>query len=278
MIWFKQALLVLSLSALALSSATAFAQEPAKDNPSVPRFPGFEMGSGKETDFNGFDFQMSDDGKTKHVEGKSWEFTYGLKEGARRPSPLEIVRNYANQFTARRGKLVYQGPGASEATMMMPLGDGERWLHLIINNDGEQVMMEVVETAAMKQKVEFGADEMAQQAAATGKITLHGILFDTAKTDIKPESSALIGEVAAMMQKNPALKFRIEGHTDNVGNKAANLTLSRGRAAAVKAALVARGIAAPRLTSDGFGDTKPVADNNTEDGRSQNRRVELVRQ
>ena len=272
---------LLLLFALAMFGRPAAAQqegEPAKDHPSVPRFPGMSMESGQETDFDGFDFPISADGATKRAEGKSWQFTYALKEGARHASPLEIVRNYANQFTARGGKLVYQTPGADEATMMMPLGAGERWLHLLINNGGEQVLMAVIETAAMTQKVEFSADEMAEQAASTGKITLHGILFDTAKTEIKPESNPVLDEVAAMMKKSAEVKFRIDGHTDNVGAKAANLALSKGRAASVKAALVSRGVDAARLTSDGLGDAKPIADNATEEGRRQNRRVELVKQ
>ena len=70
----------------------------------------------------------------------------------------------------------------------------------------------------------------------------------------------------------------VEGHTDNVGAKAANLTLSTGRAAAEKTALIARGIEAARLTRDGLGDTTPVADNATDNGRRQNRRGELVKQ
>jgi outer membrane protein OmpA-like peptidoglycan-associated protein len=270
---------VLSLVCMfAISGRSARAQdpEPAKDHPSVPRFPGMVMSSGTETDFNGFDFQISRDEKTKHAEGKSWEFEYTLKEGARHPSPLEIVRNYANQFTSRGGKVLYQASDATVATMMMPLGSGERWLR--IQTNGDSIIMNIIETAAMVQKVEFSADEMAEQAASTGKITLHGILFDTAKTDIKPESNPVLDEVATMMKKSAALKFRIEGHTDNVGAKASNLTLSKGRAASVKTALVARGIDAARLTSDGLGDTKPVADNATEDGRQQNRRVELVKQ
>jgi len=252
--------------------------EPAKDNPSVPRFPGMTMESGVETDFDGFEFQTSSDGTATRAEGKSWTFTYALKEGARHASPLEIVRNYANQFKARAGKVVYQAPDATEATMMMPLGSGERWLHLTINNGGEQVMMTIIETAAMVQKVEFSADEMAEQVASTGKVILHGILFDTAKSDIKPESAPVLDEVAAMMKKNLDARFRIEGHTDNVGAKAANLTLSRGRAASVKAALTSRGVDGARLTSDGLGDSRSVADNATEDGRRQNRRVELVKQ
>lgn len=264
--------------ALCCISVAGQDEEPAKDHPSVPRFPGMGMESGEETDFNGFDFPISAEGQTKRVEGKSWVFTYALKEGARRPSALEVTRNYANQFTARGGKMLFQQSDATEATMMMPVGAGERWLHLMINNGGEQIVMEIIETGAMKQKVEFGADEMAAAIASTGTVTLRGILFDTAKSDIKPESGSLLDEVATMMSRSPDVKFRIEGHTDNVGSAAANLALSRGRAAAVRAALVSRGVAANRLTSEGFGDTKPVADNGSEAGRSQNRRVELVRQ
>lgn len=259
----------------------SFAQdsEPAKDHPSVPRFPGMGMSAGKVTDFDGVDFQISTTGEMKHVEGRSWQYTYDRTEGARQASPLEIARNYLNQFKARGGKLVWQqlASDGGAATMVMPLGTGERWLSLMINNNGDQMMMAIIETGEMKQKIEFSADEMADQVTATGKITLHGILFDTAKTDIKPESNAVLDEVTSLLQKHPEMKFSVEGHTDNVGAKASNLTLSRGRAAAVKAALVSRGIAAGRLTSDGFGDTKPVADNTAEEGRAQNRRVELVK-
>ena len=255
--------------------ASAQDPEPAKDHPSVPRFPGMVMVNAEVTDFDGFDFDISDDGKTHRAEGKSWDFLYVLNDGARHPSRLEVIRNYANQFTARGGKLLFQN--TYDATMMMPLGTGERWLHLSMPDSADRILMRIIDTAAMEQKVEFSADEMAAQAASTGTITLHGILFDTAKTDIKPESGPVLDEVAAMMKKNAALKFNIVGHTDNVGAKPANLTLSKGRAASVKAALVSRGVEAARLTSDGMGDSQPVADNATEDGRAQNRRVELVK-
>jgi outer membrane protein OmpA-like peptidoglycan-associated protein len=264
---------------LAITPARA-QDEPAKDNPGVPRFPGMLMESGSSTDFDGFDFQTHVDGATQRVEGKSWSFTYALPPGARRGSPLEITRNYANQFTARGGKVLFQLPDASMSTMRMPLGTGgaERWLALTVNNEGEQVMMRIIETAAMKQKVEFSADEMAEQVASTGKVILRGILFDTAKSDIKPESAPVLDEVAAMMKQNAAVRFRIDGHTDNVGSTPANIALSRARAASVKTALITRGVEAARLSSDGFGDAQPVADNATEDGRAQNRRVELVKQ
>jgi len=270
--------ILVAFTAFALGVSPLAAQdEPAKDHPSVPRFPGFAMDSGKETDFDSFDFPLGGD-QSKTVEGKSWQYTYVIKEGARKASGLEIIRNYENQFKSRGGRLVYKEPGNGGATLMMPLGKGERWLNLAFNNDAEMILMAIIETAEMKQKVEFSADEMAGQLAASGKITLHGILFDTAKADIQPASNPVLDEVAALLKKDDTLKLRIEGHTDNVGAKPANLALSRGRASAVKAAIVSRGVAADRLAAEGFGDTKPVADNSAEEGRRQNRRVDLVKQ
>ena len=82
---FSRATFVWLIFGLVFCSVSARAQdaEPAKDHPSVPRFPGMQMSSGTETDFNGYDFQISADGTTKRAEGKSWEFQYDLKEGAR---------------------------------------------------------------------------------------------------------------------------------------------------------------------------------------------------
>jgi outer membrane protein OmpA-like peptidoglycan-associated protein len=266
------------LAALAFTLSPVRAQdEPAKDHPMIPRFPGFVMESGKETDFDEGEFPVGEE-KTRKVEGRNWQFNYVLKEGARRPSGLEVIRNYENQFKARGGRLVYKDPGNTVAGLVMPAGKGERWLSLMINNDGEMIIMNIIETAGMKQKVEFNSDQMAEELAASGKVVLRGILFDTGKTDIKPESDPLLEQIIALLKTDADLKLRIEGHTDNVGAKAANLTLSKGRAAAVKTALVGKGIDAGRLSTEGFGDSKPVADNATDDGRAQNRRVELVKQ
>ena len=84
--------------------------------------------------------------------------------------------------------------------------------------------------------------------------------------------------IVKVMQDNPDLKFEVDGHTDNSGTPAHNLVLSQQRADAVKAQLIVMGIDASRLTSKGFGDTKPIADNATPDGKANNRRVEFVKQ
>jgi len=126
---------------------------------------------------------------------------------------------------------------------------------------------------------ESETDVLYDALAAKGRWSTQGILFATGKAELQPESRPVLKEIAATMKDHGDLKILIEGHTDNVGSSAANLTLSDARAAAVKAALVADfGIAADRMSTKGFGDTKPSVPNATPVGRAQNRRVEIVKQ
>ena len=110
-----------------------------------------------------------------------------------------------------------------------------------------------------------------------GKIVTHGILFDTGKDVIKPESLPTLKSILALLNDSPGLKFSIEGHTDNQGNKAINQPLSEKRAAAVMAWLSGKGIDPARLKTKGFGDSKPIDTNDTPEGRANNRRVEFVK-
>lgn len=114
--------------------------------------------------------------------------------------------------------------------------------------------------------------------SSAGRWATQGILFETGKSTVRPESMPTLKEIAAALTQHPELRVRIEGHTDNVGSADANLKLSQARAAAVKDALVKEhGIDASRLETAGLGDTKPMADNKTPEGRSSNRRVEVVK-
>lgn len=110
------------------------------------------------------------------------------------------------------------------------------------------------------------------------KITIsEQIQFDQNKATIKPESNSLLDEIAKIMKDNEKIKkVSVEGHTSSEGDAAANMKLSQDRAAAVLKALTDRGIDAKRLTSKGFGVTKPIGDNKTEDGKIKNRRVEFT--
>lgn len=108
-----------------------------------------------------------------------------------------------------------------------------------------------------------------------GRLSLPGpVVFETGSDTLKPESDAVLEHVQKYLEQKPEItKLRIEGHTDNVGKPADNQTLSEKRAMAVARWLVAKGIDCKRLVAVGFGQDKPVAPNDTEEGRAQNRRV-----
>ena len=110
-----------------------------------------------------------------------------------------------------------------------------------------------------------------------GRAVIYGINFDFNSDVIKLESKATLDQIAAVLQENKDWKMTVEGHTDNIGGDAFNKTLSDKRASAVKAYLIGKGIDTGRLNSSGMGMSKPVASNETEAGRAQNRRVELVK-
>jgi OOP family OmpA-OmpF porin len=130
--------------------------------------------------------------------------------------------------------------------------------------------------AAEIKMVEVKAADIADALATKGSIDLYGIYFDIDKTDIKPESTKTLDEVASLLKIDRSLKLEISGHTDNTGTAEHNMKLSEGRAQAVVDALVKKyGIDAARLEAKGYGDTKPVASNDTDDGKAKNRRVEL---
>ena len=133
--------------------------------------------------------------------------------------------------------------------------------------------------SAARSVLSLSTPDFSQVISSSGRFVSYGILFDTDSDRLKPESGAVIKQIAHGLEVNPGLKLLIEGHTDSVGDASHNLDVSKRRAGAVMAVLVGQfNVDASRLTAVGLGATKPLESNDTPQGRAQNRRVEFVKQ
>jgi outer membrane protein OmpA-like peptidoglycan-associated protein len=253
----------------------------SKDPRLLTRMPGFYISGYKDVQFDAHEFLVQTPkavGK-QHAEGHQtyWRYDITSAAAATPPSKLQIARNYQNAVERLGGKKMYDGgPGNDyDSTFLISKNGTDTWIEL--NPIGTMYTLLIVEVQKMQQDVVANADALKGGLADSGHVEVPGIFFDTAKSDIKPESGPAIDEIAKLLTNNPALKVGIVGHTDMVGDATANLKLSQARAQSVITDLVSRhGIAAARLVAFGAGPWAPVASNKTDDGRARNRRVELV--
>lgn len=136
-----------------------------------------------------------------------------------------------------------------------------------------------IEVIKIDFKIPHPVNIVEKQLSEQKRAVTYGIYFDFNKDTIKPESEPVLKQIVQAMTDNPTWKLTVEGHTDNIGGDSYNLDLSKRRAAAVKQALVTRYHIAPdRLSTDGFGASRPIETNDTLEGRARNRRVELTRE
>ena len=258
--------------------------ENCKDRPYLTRMPNYNLTGIDETEFNAFDFY--DGTKRVTIEGRLFKMGYAPKEGVTKASALQIRRNYANAIKKAGGTVFLDGAcsgekcGNMESVMFLSgklkQKDKEIWIQVLPGDDGDWYEMVVCERGEMKQDVTVSAGQMLSALDSDGHIALY-ILFDSNKAIIKAESEPIIAEIVKLMNDNEPLKLSVEGHTDSSGDAKLAKKLSEDRAKAVVKAVTKAGIDASRLKTAGWGASKPVADNSSEDGRAKNRRVELVK-
>ena len=240
--------------------------EGSKDHPLFNRLPGFVITDYSYEEFGAEEFYDENDNDVM-VEG---EKTYIYYESEELVAPLKIIRNYTNAAKEIGGKAVeYTGN-----TAYINIKENAKEIWAYVYAEDYSYTLTVVEKGEVKQ--EISASNILRDLNATGKAILY-INFDSGKSSIKEESAPIIGRIADMLQSNPDINLSIEGHTDDQGDNDANQKLSENRAKAVLDAITARGISGDRLSSKGFGEDQPIADNSTEEGRAKNRRVELIK-
>jgi len=251
-------------------------------------------------DYDHFPFWVGD--HFQWEEGKVFYNSIDAKEG-KAYSGFELKKNLDNLIIAAGGVKVFEGKIPSDTTSVLrdrpdditvdyvdgwgdiyndPCSvyvirrqDKTIWIHLCVSSASAGWV--ILETKAFTQTASLiPAEQLQQQIQDSGKAIVH-INFATNRSDILQESFPQVDAIVQVLQQDPTLKLSVNGYTDNTGETAHNLVLSQQRAASVVRSLEGKGVDKNRLKARGFGERQPRGDNGTEDGRAENRRVELVK-
>jgi OmpA-OmpF porin, OOP family len=277
----KKQTLVFGLLLLLISNA-ALSQDAdgCKEHPMFPNRMSNYILSECTENFDALEFWVSADAsKTVTKEGTKTflRYDFNSESGQQKPSILQILRNYENAAKKIGGVTMYFNTNSATGVFkILKNGKEIAWVKVESggNDSNDFIMLTIIALEEMKQ--EITSTDMLTALNTDGHISLY-INFDFGKSDIQPDSKKIVDQIAEMLTTNPALKISIEGHTDNVGTPASNKTLSENRAKSVMSALTSSGIEASRLFAKGWGLEKPISENNTEEGRAKNRRVEIVK-
>ena len=219
------------------------------------------------------DFPVSDI-ELAGIAGKKTYIHFGFDETteATVPSPQQIIRSHLHMIEKSNGKLLFEA--ATYATFKLYSNHKTYWIALEIHEQGESYVLAFVSTIEHQEQIK--ASSLLYALNKQGHVPIY-FNFSSNSSQISQESEKFIQEIIFLLKLAPKLIISIEGHTDNEGIALDNKSLSLERAKAVRDKLILLGVASERLQVVGWGQEKPLKDNSTEEGRSKNRRVELVK-
>jgi outer membrane protein OmpA-like peptidoglycan-associated protein len=276
-------------------------------NEELGEFPFFSLPKGVEEQnkpikrsFDMLFFPMN--GVMTQMEGKVWKSNIvKAKDSEEDWSSPYFLKSYDDVITSVGGVKIFDGIVSREeldrikeqATYFGEEGSIDYWnapvktylirraggddIYIQISGNSSSGKLQILQKASLKQTITFlKSDQIQKDLNDKGKAVLH-INFDTDKATLKADGREAVAEIAKALTDDKALKITINGYTDNTGDEQHNLDLSKQRAKTVKTELEKSGIDSNRLVSEGFGQNNPIADNNSDEGKAQNRRVELVK-
>jgi OmpA-OmpF porin, OOP family len=285
----------ISLSSLLLPLVFLSAQEEEQkeeDHPvkkvvmeDCPYFPGIEsyfLNNVDDKDFEYYNFYNGS--KNIEIAGRKWTKNYLVKDTLNSLTEKQIMSHYADEVKSKNGKVLFNDICEDEEcdfrkgylllTGVLKFGDSEIWLEVTAYNNGANYDLICIEKGEMVQDISSAG--ILKKLKEEGNMNLF-IKFDSGKSVILPESNTILDELKKMMIANSDLIISIEGHTDNKGSRMARQELSEARAKAVMDALISRGVDAKRMSSLGWGDSKPLNDNDNDENKARNNRIEIVK-
>ena len=229
------------------------------------QFPYFERGTCAHEDFGTLELDLPDGKKT--LAGHILRTSYGVSDSRRDPARFFVRDNFVNALRLIGATLVSDPEDLKLVVMTRPIPQGEM----------TYIYQQTAGTDQAAHGYELVTVQQGGPAPKSCVLEVYGINFDFDRATLRPDSEPVLNQVKALFAADSAYAAEIGGHTDNVGTRAYNTKLSADRAAAVKAWLAGQGVAAGRMTTAGYADTKPLVPNTTDENRFRNRRVELRR-